>query len=612
MTMHENTANGSMRPGGTNIETATVVPPSQPKLAQPAPLESPSYAATTFGDTLDRSVHAAAARYTGGLSPAAIIEAYMDWLTHLATSPGKQLQLVETASRKAFQLLHHTSECALRRGTSEPCVEPLPQDRRFTAAAWQEWPYNVIHQTFLLQQEWWHHATTGVRGVTKQHENAVEFMSRQILDMLSPSNFLVTNPEVTQRTIEEGGTNLLRGAQNAVQDWQRAASGQMPAGAEAFKVGRDVAITPGKVIYRNRLIELIQYDPVTPKVRPEPILIVPAWIMKYYILDLSPHNSLVKYLTEQGFSVFMISWKNPGPADRDLSLEDYRALGVMAALDAMTAVNPETPVHAVGYCIGGTLLAIAAAAMAREHDTRLRSITLLAAQTDFHEAGELMLFINESQLSFLDDMMWERGFLDTKQMAGAFQLLRSNDLIWSRMVRHYLMGERTPVIDLLAWNADATRMPYRMHSEYLRRLFLANDLAEGKYLVGNRPIAMGDIRVPMFVVGTTRDHVAPWRSVHKIHLLTDTDVTFLLTSGGHNAGIVSEPGATQRTYQALTKRGADHYVDPDSWIAKAPYKAGSWWPEWAAWLAGHSGALVAPPPTGKPLGDAPGTYVCQP
>jgi polyhydroxyalkanoate synthase subunit PhaC len=611
MTMQENTANGSMRPEA-NPQSTPTVPPPRLVPAQLKPHEPPSYAATTFGDTLDRSVHAAAARFTGGLSPAAIIEANMDWLTHLATSPGKQLQLVETTFRKALQLLNHTSECALRRGSTNPCVEPLPQDRRFTAAAWQEWPYNVIHQTFLLQQEWWHHATTGVRGVTQQHENAVEFMSRQILDMMSPSNFLLTNPEATQRTIEDGGMNLQRGAQNAIQDWQRAASGQMPAGAEAFKVGRDVAITPGKVIYRNRLIELIQYDPATPTVHPEPVLIVPAWIMKYYILDLSPHNSLVKYLSGQGFTVFMISWKNPGPEDRDLSLEDYRELGVMAALDAVTAVNPETPVHAVGYCIGGTLLSIAAAAMARQHDTRLRSITLLAAQTDFHEAGELMLFINESQLSFLDDMMWERGFLDTKQMAGAFQLLRSNDLIWSRMVRHYLMGERTPIIDLLAWNADATRMPYRMHSEYLRRLFLANDLAEGKYLVGNRPIAMGDIRVPMFVVGTTRDHVAPWRSVHKIHLLTDTDVTFLLTTGGHNAGIVSEPGATQRTYQVLTKRGADHYVDPDSWIAKAAHKAGSWWPEWAAWLATHSGAPVAPPPMSKSLGDAPGTYVCQP
>jgi polyhydroxyalkanoate synthase len=378
-----------------------------------------------------------------------------------------------------------------------------------------------------------------------------------------------------------------------------------------------VAVTPGKVVYRNRLIELIQYAPTTKKVRPEPILIVPAWIMKYYILDLSRENSLVRYLTDQGFTVFMISWKNPTAEDRDLGLDDYRTLGVMEALDAVNTVVPDRKVHAVGYCLGGTLLSIAAAAMARDADKRLETLSLLAAQSDFREAGELTLFINESQLHFLEDLMRSQGYLDTRQMAGAFQLLRSNDLIWSRLVRHYLMGERTPMNDLMAWNADATRMPYRMHADYLRQLFLDNDLAEGRFQVDGRSIAISDIRAPIFSVGTERDHVAPWRSAFKIHLLADTDVTFLLTKGGHNAGIVADPGQAKGSFQVLTRSSTGHYLDPDTWTRIAPRFKGSWWPEWVRWLASHSGELTASPALGAPaqgycaLCDAPGTYVLQ-
>jgi polyhydroxyalkanoate synthase len=422
---------------------------------------------------------------------------------------------------------------------------------------------------------------------------------------------------VIERAQAESGVNFVRGLKNFAEDVERVWSGRKRVGAEKFRVGREVAVTPGKVVYRNRLIELIQYAPTTGKVRPEPVLIVPAWIMKYYILDLSPHNSLVRYLVAQGYTVFMISWKNPRPEDRDLSMEDYRRLGVMDALEAVGAIVPERKVHSVGYCIGGTLLAIAAAAMARDGDARLASTTFFAGQTDFTEAGELMLFINESQLAFLDDLMWSQGFLDSRQMAGTFQLLRSNDLVWSRMVRTYLMGEREAMTDLNAWNADATRMPFRQHSEYLRRLFLDNDLAEGRYPAGGRAVTLPDIRTPIFAVGTETDHVAPWRSVYKFHLITDAEVTFVLTNGGHNAGIVSEPGHPRRRYRVATKEADERYVDADTWLTKAAEKDGSWWPEWIAWLDARSGAPVAPPPMGvaskgyTPLANAPGTYVLQ-
>ena len=289
----------------------------------------------------------------------------------------------------------------------------------------------------------------------------------------------------------------------------------------------------------------------------------------------------------------------------------------MSAFDAVRTIMPDRKVHATGYCLGGTLLSIAAAAMARDNDDRIASLTLLAAQTDFTEAGELMLFIDESQLAFLEDMMWEQGFLDARQMAGAFQMLRSNDLVWSRIVHDYMLGGREQMNDLMAWNADTTRMPYRMHAEYLRKLFLDNDLDEGRLEAAGKPVALTDIRSPIFAVGTERDHVSPWHSTYKINLQTETEVTYLLTSGGHNAGIVSEPGHHGRSFRINTKTANDHYLDPDRFWNEAPRKDGSWWPEWIAWLKDHSGALTTPPSMGSPLrglpplGDAPGTYVLQ-
>ena len=584
-----------------------------------SPAGSPSHveetALSNFADIVDRAFHATMARLTGGLSPAALAGAYLDWAAHLSLSPGKQIQLAEKAYRKWTRLTHYCACCALQ-ASAEPCIEPLPQDKRFAAAEWRSWPYDFVYQSFLLQQQWWHNATTDVDGVTRQHGRAVEFASRQILDVFAPSNFVATNPVVLKHTLEKGGANLVRGFQHLVEDWLRATGGKPPIGAEAFRVGRDVAVTPGKIVYRNRLIELIQYAPASDRVRPEPILIVPAWIMKYYILDLSPANSLVRYLVEQGFTVFMISWKNPTAEDRDLGMEDYRTLGVMAALEAVTTIVPNQRVHAAGYCLGGTLLSIAAAAMARDGDSRLQSISLFAAQADFEEAGELTLFINESQVHFLEDLMWQQGYLDARQMAGAFQLLRSNDLIWSRWVHTYLMGEREPVFDLTAWNADATRMPYRMHSEYLRQLFLDNDLAEDRYSVAGRAIALSDIRAPIFAVGTQRDHVAPWTSVYKIHSLSDAEVTFLLTGGGHNAGVISAPGRPN-SYQVMTRRADDPYLEPSAWLSSAPRRTGSWWLEWTRWLEQRSGAVRPPPEMGAAdsgypvLSDGPGHYVLQ-
>jgi polyhydroxyalkanoate synthase subunit PhaC len=567
--------------------------------------------------SLDRLLQSILGRITLGISPASLGLAFGDWALHLGMSPGKQQELVEKATRKTVRFAIHAQRALRSPEGVVPCIEPLAQDHRFRDPQWQERPFNLIYQSFLLQQQWWHNATTGIQGVSRHHEQVAGFAARQLLDIVSPSNFLATNPKLLRRTIERQGANLVQGSLNWLEDWERAIAGRAPVGSDAFRPGRDVAITPGQVIYRNRLIELIQYAPTTERVHAEPVLIVPAWIMKYYILDLSPGNSLVKYLVDRGHTVFMISWHNPDAEDRDLEMADYVQLGVLEALKAIGLVLPKRKVHAVGYCLGGTLLSIVAALLSRDAESPLRSLTFLAAQTDFTEAGELSLFVDESQIAYLENLMWDQGYLDTRQMAGAFQLLRSNDLIWSRIVRDYLMGEREPMSDLMAWNADATRMPYRMHSEYLRRLFLNNDLVEGRYTINGRPIALSDIRQPIFAVATESDHVAPWRSVYKINLQVDTEVSFLLTSGGHNAGIISEPGHKNRHYRFSSHREGERYLDPESWLAATPSAEGSWWPVWAEWLEIRSAGKVAPPEMGAPekglitLGPAPGEYVLQ-
>ncbi|NQU58676.1 MAG: alpha/beta fold hydrolase, partial [Rhodospirillales bacterium] len=548
---------------------------------------------------LDHLLHALQAPAVEGISPAAVMNARFDWLVHISNSPTKQMNLAQKMVADWMQLAIYAGR-SLFDGETPPPAQVDRRDRRFRSNEWQIWPFNIMAQSFLLTQNWWNDAMSDVRGVTKQHERELQFMARQHLDSIAPANFPWTNPEVIARTREESGMNLVHGADNLINEMQRRWTGEKPKGLGPYQIGHDIAITPGKVVYRNRLIELIQYAPATDEVWREPLLIVPAWIMKYYVLDLSPGNSLVKYLVGQGHTVFMISWRNPSAEYRDLGMEDYRCLGIMAALDAIGKVLPKRRVHACGYCLGGTLLAITAAAMVRDGDQRLASVSLLAAQTDFTEAGELMLFIDESQLAYLEDLMWAKGYLDTKEMSSAFQLLRAADLIWSRLIREYLLGEEETYNDLMAWNADQTRLPYKMHSEYLRQLFLENRLSAGKYEVDGKPVSLTDIDTEIFAVGTIRDHIAPWQSVFKIKILTDTDVTFVLAAGGHNAGIVSEPGHPNRSYQLMQLKEEDSYKDPEAWRQQAPQYSGSWWPAWSQWLAERSTDKVKPPPTGAP------------
>jgi polyhydroxyalkanoate synthase len=561
----------------------------------------------------DRLLRAIRARTTQGISPIAVADAWTNWAVHLAMAPGKQGELALSAANMATRFglwLPGT----VAGDTREPPASVSPQDQRFAADDWKQFPFNAIVQTHLIIESWWQNAVRHVPGLTRDHEAKVGFMMRQLIDVFAPTNVPWLDPVILRRTFAEAGFNVLRGMRNFGEDLERTLSGRPPAGTEAFHVGRDVAGTPGRVVFRNDLMELIQYEPATSTVHAEPILIVPAWIMKYYILDLTPESSLVRWLVAHGHTVFMISWKNPDARDRDVGLDDYRREGVMAALHSIGSIVPGRRVHARGYCLGGTILTIAAATMARDGDECLASITLLAAQTDFAEAGELMVFIDEREVMLLEDLMWDQGFLNSGQMAGAFNMLHANDLIWSWLIRNYVLGERDRITPLMAWNYDGTRMPARMHSEYLRGLFLENRLSAGRFAVEGRVIAMRDIRAPIFVLGTTRDHIAPWRSVYKANLFTDTDITTVLVSGGHNVGVVNPPQQDIGSYQLLTRTRSDRYLDPDTWASIAPAHPGSWWPAWEEWLCGVASPDKVPPPSMgsaafPPLCEAPGEFV---
>ncbi|PXX39924.1 PHA/PHB synthase family protein [Undibacterium pigrum] len=567
------------------------------------------------------------AKLTGGLSPASMALAWMDWGMHIAMSPGKQMELANLLQKQISSWPQLLTPVFIGSAVDKKSASSMSADHRFSYPGWANWPFNAMSQSFLQGQELLQAATTGVRGVSAHHENVVNFMSRQLLDVISPTNIPMLNPEVIATTQATGGRNLMTGAAHWLQDHgleftiPGVDTGEHKSEQLSYQPGRDVAVTEGKIVFRNHLIELIQYEPQTTKVYAEPVLIVPSWIMKYYILDLSPHNSLVRFLVSQGHTVFMISWKNPGKEDRNLGMQDYLDSGLFAALEETGKSSQHKAVHAVGYCLGGTLLAIAAAALASEHAkeyTRhlpaVKSLTLLASQTDFTEPGELGLFIDDSQIALLDAQMYEQGYLTGEQMTGSFQLLNSRDLIWSKIMREYQMGTRNSPNDLMSWNADTTRMPYRMHSEYLKHLFLHNDLAEGRYEVHGHAIALNDIQAPMYVLGTVRDHVSPWRSVYKIHVLTDAVIDFVLASSGHNAGIVSEPGHAHRSFQHLpADQRCQSFQQADDWFKAATNETGSWWTHWQAWLSNHSSTtqIKAKAVVDKGLGVAPGSYVFE-
>jgi len=564
---------------------------------------------------LDRGATASLARLTGGLSPHAMVKAWGDWTMHLARAPALQLELMDRAQDNTMKLARYAAAQMTGQSAEKP-FRPGRQDTRWSHQGWSSAPFALWQQGFLATQDWWEAATANLRGLRRQSAERTGFMMRQLLDSVSPASLPPANPEILERTWATAGRNLRDGAAQFADDARHILARDHRPVPAAFALGEVLAATPGKVIYRNALMELIQYSPTTDEVQAEPVLMVPAWIMKYYVLDLSPGNSFIRWLVGQGFTVFCISWRNPGAEHADLSMEDYRSQGIMQALDVINAVVPGQKVHVNGYCLGGTLLAIAAAAMARDGDDRLASVTLMAAQLDFAEAGELQLFLDESQVALLEDLMWSQGYLDRPQKSWVFTTIRTQDLIWTRAVRRYYLGEPDLPADLTVWLNDTTRMPARMHSEYLRGIFLENRITAGRFAVAGRAIALGDIAVPLFVVGTETDHIAPWRSVYKTALFTDCELNFVLTNGGHNGGILSEPGHPRRRYRIGHRPAGAPDRDPETWLAAHEPVAGSWWPEWARWLRRHSaGPVAAPTPCNNAaypaIDDAPGQYIRQ-
>ena len=564
---------------------------------------------------LDRITHAALAQCNGGISPVSLSLAYAEWGMGLTTSPGTLWHLYARACEHTTDWLTSqvSSSMTTDGSNTDAIARQLEGDERFHGNAWHRQPWGAI-ATSVMTMERWLSETVAVPGMSDRSREKVRFYNRQLIDMMSPSNWPLSNPEVIRKFIETGGETMVSGARLAVSDWRkRVTRGDASEDIDEIRPGAGLAMTPGQVVMRNHLVELIQYAPTTTTVFTAPLLIVPSCIMKYYILDLSERNSMVRWLVDQGHTVFILSWRNPEESDAALSMDDYVSQGVLEALGYVSE-KYQRPVHLAGYCLGGTFAAIAAAHLQKQQSGAkgsgypLASLTLLASETDFSEPGELGVLIDDAQVRALEAMMAAKGFLTGRQMAMTFQFLHARDLVWSSRTKSYLLGEPAFVNDLVTWNADVTRLPATMHGQYLRRMYLRNELAIGKYSFRGDPISLRDIHIPMFVVGTEKDHVSPWKSVYKIHQLVSCDVTFVLTNGGHNAGILSEPGHAGRHFKMHSTKSLQPRLTPSDWLGEARSHDGSWWEQWSTWLQGD-GATRRASALKSGLCDAPGEYV---
>jgi polyhydroxyalkanoate synthase subunit PhaC len=500
--------------------------------------------------------------------------------------------------------------------STPPLAAPEPGDRRFRDPAWDTNPvFDLLKQQYLISTRWIEEELETLAGIEPRTAQQVAFYTRQFMQAMAPSNFLLTNPEALQATLESRGENLVRGLANLVADRERGGGRLRVSTSDlgAFTVGEDLAVTPGQVVFRNDLIELIQYAPVTEEAYERPLLVVPPWINKFYVLDLRPENSFVRWAVAQGYTVFMISWVNPDARHASKTFEDYMLEGPLAALDAIEVATGEREVSVLGYCLGGTLMAATLAHLARKEDPRVTACTLLAAQVDFSESGELAVFATEGQIAALERRMAANGgFMDADTMMATFNMLRANDLIWSYVVNNYLLGRDLPPFDLLFWNADATRMPAPMESYYLRRMYLENALVQPDALeLGGTPIDLSRVRIPVYVHAAREDHIAPYRSVFKVAHHFQGPVRFVLAGSGHIAGVVNPPANMK--YGHLVSDESSGFETVDEWLQQAEERPGSWWVDWDAWLAPLSGPLVPAREPGSggltPIEDAPGSYV---